>query len=57
MSELWRPQIKLNVWRVLAASTWIGVARFIYLDESVWIGLVLGVVAVYQWITLFRQPS
>jgi hypothetical protein len=57
MSELWSPQIKLNVWRVLAASTWIGVARFIYLNESVWIGLVLGVVAVYQWITLFRQPN
>jgi hypothetical protein len=56
MSELWSPQIKLNVWRVLAASTWIGVARLIYLDESVWIGFILVVMAVYQWIALFRQP-
>jgi hypothetical protein len=56
MSELWSPQIKLNVWRVLAASTWIGVARFIYLNESVWIGFILVVMALYQWFTLFRQP-
>ncbi len=56
MSELWIPQIKLNVWRVVAASTWIGLARLIHLDESVWIGLLLVVVAVYQWIALFRQP-
>lgn len=56
MSELWSPQIKLNVWRVVAASAWIGMARLIYLDESVWIGLVLVVTAVYQWIALFRQP-
>lgn len=57
MSELWSPQIKLNVWRVLAASTWIGVARFIYLNESVWIGFILVVMALYQWFILFRQPS
>jgi hypothetical protein len=56
MSELWSPQIKLNVWRVLAASTWIGVARFIYLNESVWIGFILVVMALYQWFILFRQP-
>lgn len=57
MKTLWMNQIKLNSWRVVAASTWIVAAQFFSFSEAVWVGVILITSALYQWFNLFRQAN